>query len=310
MVVERKDGHGGGARHVVRRQARAGLHETRGAERGGRRLRQLGDDRSQRRAGGRGSRRPLDALVAERTGFALLREIRPRADLRACGPAGGIRHGEGRLRPLGAVPDSGADAPDDPHGPFAGRRRDGRGARRKPVEPSRTAPPVGADAGKLARAIPDAAGGLRPAGRGVRRQPVQRLYGGSGQTAGHRRLRHRTQLPDGELPRRMSAPGAENRAVPAAPHAGAPYRRRVRHAADPRRGPARRGRDRPGRAAQSRGDPRTPDRRTAPHRGADARQRARGPRHGAPGRTPQAESSYPARPRSARDADTATCTQP
>ncbi len=88
--------------------------------------------------------------------------------------------------------------------------------------------------------------------------------------------------PDGELPRRMSAPGAENRAVPAAPHAGAPYRRRVRHAADPRRGPARRGRDRPGRAAQSRGDPRTPDRRTAPHRGADARQRARGPRHGAP----------------------------
>ena len=79
------------------------------------------------------------------------------------------------------------------------------------------------------------------------------------QTAGHRRLRHRTQLPDGELPRRMSAPGAENRAVPAAPHAGAPYRRRVRHAADPRRGPARRGRDRPGRAAQSRGDPRTPD---------------------------------------------------
>lgn len=107
-----------------------------------------------------------------------------------------------------------------------------------PLSPSRTAPPVGADAGKLARAIPNAAGGLRPAGRGVRRQPVQRLYGGSGQTAGHRRLRHRTQLPDGELPRRMSAPGAENRAVPAAPHAGAPYRRRVRHAADPRRGPA------------------------------------------------------------------------
>ena len=39
--------------HVVRRQARAGLHEARGPERGGRRLRQLGHDRSQRRTGGR-----------------------------------------------------------------------------------------------------------------------------------------------------------------------------------------------------------------------------------------------------------------
>ena len=180
VVVERKDGRGRGARHVVRRQTRAGLHEARGHERGGRRLRQLGDDRGQRRTGRRGGRRPFDALLAERAGFALLREIRPRADVRTLDAAGGLRHGEGRVRTLGAVPDSGADAPDDPHGPLAGGGRGDGTPGRKRTARARRHPPVGAHAGQLAREVQRPAGRLCPAGRGRRREPVQRLCGGSG----------------------------------------------------------------------------------------------------------------------------------
>ena len=59
------------------------------------------------------------------------------------------------------------------------------------TELARRNPPVGTHAGQFARAVQDPAGRLRPTGDGGCRKPVQHLYGGSGQTAGHHRLRHR-----------------------------------------------------------------------------------------------------------------------
>ena len=93
MVGKRKNSHGGGARHVVCRQTRHGLHEARRTERRRRRLRQLRHDRRPRRPGRRRGRRSVDALVAERAGLALLRTVRPDPGLRTRDPAGGIRHG-------------------------------------------------------------------------------------------------------------------------------------------------------------------------------------------------------------------------
>ena len=49
------------------------------------------------------ARRPVYALVAERTGLALLRQIRLHPGLRALHPAGDLRHGALRLRLLGAL---------------------------------------------------------------------------------------------------------------------------------------------------------------------------------------------------------------
>ena len=160
---------------VVCRKTRPGVHEACGHERRRRRLRQLGDDGSQRRAGRRGSRRPLDALVPERAGFTLLRQVRPCPDVRALHAAGGLRHGAGRVRFLGKIPHSRTDAPYDPHGPLARHGRTARGTLREQPRLSRPDAPMGADAGQFARKIRGIARRLCPLRRGGGRKPLQPL---------------------------------------------------------------------------------------------------------------------------------------
>ncbi len=89
-------------------------------------------------------------------------------------------------------------------------------------------------------------------------------------------------LPGGELPRRLPASGAENRAIPAPRNARAADGRRVRRPAGHRGGTARGrgGAARP--AADAAAHPRPPLGRTASHGRADARLRPRRARHGGP----------------------------
>ena len=253
MVGQREDRHGRGPRHVVLRQTGAGLHEARRHERSRRRLCQFGHDRSQRRPGGRRGRRPVDALVAERTGLALLRQIRLHPGLRTLHPAGDLRHGALRLRLLGALPHPRTDAPDHAHGPFARRRRDGPDPRteRLRLPRPRTHAPVGAHAGQLARALQHAARGVCPLRGGGCRQPLQHLPRRGRPLAGYHRLRHRLQLPDGELSRRMPAPRAQDCTIPAAARRSPPTGLAVRLAAGHRGGAAARR----GAAPRHSGDP-------------------------------------------------------
>ena len=113
LVGQRKDRTGSGPRHVVRRQAGPGLHEARGHERLRRRFRQFSHDGCQRRPGGRSGGRSLDALLAERTGLPLLRQIRHDSLLRTRIATGSLRDDRRGVRLLGEIPDSGADARDD-----------------------------------------------------------------------------------------------------------------------------------------------------------------------------------------------------
>ena len=282
LVGQRKDRTGSGPRHVVRRQAGPGLHEARGHERLRRRFRQFSHDGCQRRPGGRSGGRSLDALLAERTGLPLLRQIRHDSLLRTRIATGSLRDDRRGVRLLGEIPDSGADARDDPHGPLACRGRNRRTPPAKHAPLPRAAPPVDPHAGQLARTLQNPHRGeqtLRAGGRTFAPQPLHRR---TGQIHGHHRLRSGLQLYYGELPGRLPLPRAEDLAISAADGTRTAHGFGVPFAADRRRGTTSGGGDDPRSAGYSDSGQRTFERRAAPHGRTHARQRTRRPRSAPP----------------------------
>ena len=80
-------------------------------------------------------------------------------------------------------------------------------------------PPVRAPTRHRSQTLPCLAGEATGTGASLRRISVQPIHGRGGQEPGHRGLRHRLQLSDGKLSRRLPPPGIENRAIPPAPQA-------------------------------------------------------------------------------------------
>ena len=97
VVHQRKDRYGGGSRYVLRRQEGVGMYEARRYERLRWRFCQFSRYGRQWRTRGFGSRRPLDALLAKRTGFEVLRQICTHSNPRTEQPTGGLRYDEGGL---------------------------------------------------------------------------------------------------------------------------------------------------------------------------------------------------------------------
>ena len=73
--------------------------------------------RRKRRSRGACGRRPVDALVAERAGLALLRKVCPHAHSRTFVATGGLRHDGLCLRPVGRDETAHTHARYHPHGP-------------------------------------------------------------------------------------------------------------------------------------------------------------------------------------------------
>ena len=101
-------------RRLVCGQARAGGDEARGPQRRRRPVHERRGRRSARGAGARRRRRPIDAQLAERAGFAVLRGLRAGSLPRAGEPAGVLRLHPRGLRPVREAAGAGAAAPGHP----------------------------------------------------------------------------------------------------------------------------------------------------------------------------------------------------